>query len=259
MKTYNRMKRIFLVIAVMMLTVQSTLDAQTITNLWITGSAVPGGVQKLTKFPGNKYKYAGTLQKGEVYVMSTESEGTDTYYLRPRRVDSYIVNHGLPFTFGKTAGDAGWVVTFDEDRYRFTVDLDNALLKGELFQPWDELFIVGGCISCGWEGHYFLPFTRDENELCSWTWIGEMKERPENVEPRRFKIMGQNAWAPKSLHPFKQDENINGSTQVCTGGADNKWDFGKAGFYMLKVDVFRETISSTYLGETYNPAKLIKK
>lgn len=236
-----------------------SLSAQTITDLWITGSAVPGGVQKLTKFPNGLYKFAGTLQKGELKVMNTESPTSNTYYMTPTRVDSYVVNNGLPFTMVQNADKEGWQVTFDEDRYRFTVDTRNKKLSGELFQPWEELFMVGGCLSCGWEGHYFLPFTRVEGELCTYTWIGEMKERNEFVEPRRFKIEGQNAWDPKSLHPFTQDQNINGSTQVCTGGPDYKWDFGTAGFYMITVDVFRETISSTYLGTTYNPVSIRKR
>lgn len=255
------MKKIHIIIIIFVLSAlfnAQQLSAQTITDLWITGTAVPGGTQKLVKFPGSKYKFAGELQKGELRVMTTETPNANTYYLNPGRVDSYVVNHGLPYSLSKVQGNEGWVVTFDEDRYRFTVDATAMKLTGELFQPWDELFIVGGCVSCGWEGHYFLPFTRVESELCTWTWVGELKERTEFVEPRRFKIMGQNAWAPKALHPFAQDENINNSTQVCTGGDDNKWDFGKEGYYMLRVDVFRETINVTYLGTTASAAKLIK-
>lgn len=32
--------------------------AQTYDELWITGSAVPGGLQKLEKFPDNEFKFA---------------------------------------------------------------------------------------------------------------------------------------------------------------------------------------------------------
>lgn len=226
------------------------LSAQTITDLWITGSAVPGGVQMLTKFPDGLYKFAGTLQTGELKVMNTETPGSNTYYLTPQRVDSYVVNNGLPFVVSRDAEKEGWQVTFDEDRYRFTVDTQNKTLRGELFQPWDELFMVGGCLSCGWEGHYFLPFTRVEEEMCTYTWTGEMREHQEFVEPRNFKIMGQNAWEPKALHPFVHNEDISTATQVCTGGPDTKWDFGRKGFYTIRVDVFRETISTTFLGES---------
>lgn len=220
-------------------------------GFWITGSAVPGGTQKLTPYPDGKFKYAGTLLKGELKVITTETETANTYYLTPQRFDSYVVNHGLPYSLSRDADKEGWQVTFDEDRYRFTVDTNAKTLTGELFQPWDELFIVGGCLSCGWEGHYFLPFTRVEGEVCTYTWTGEMREHSEFVEPRRFKIMGQNAWDPKHLHPYTQDENIMKSSQVRTGGGDDKWQYDKDGFYTIRVDVFHETITATYLGNVW--------
>ena len=37
---------------------QTAIQAQTYDNLWITGSAVPGGLQKLDNFPNNQYKFA---------------------------------------------------------------------------------------------------------------------------------------------------------------------------------------------------------
>lgn len=244
--SFCRNKRLSILIAFLLMSLG--LNAQTVTELWITGSAVPDGVQKLTAFPDGKYKYAGTLMEGEVKVMTTETPQAGTYYLAPDRVDSYVVNHGLPYSLTNNANKDGWQVTFDEDRYRFTVDTRSKTLTGELFIPWNELFIVGGCLSCGWEGHYFLPFTRVEGEMCTYTWTGEMREHSEFVEPRRFKITGQNAWEPKSLHPFVQDQNIMTSSQVCTGGPDNKWNLDQPGIYTIRVDVFRETINASYLG-----------
>lgn len=246
------MKKIFLILSFIICHL-SFLNAQS--ALWITGSAVPGGVQKLTAFPDGKFKYAGSLMKGELKVMTTETEGSNTYYMTPQRVDSYVVNHGLPYSQTRDSEKEGWKVTFDEDTYRFTVDTKNKTLTGELFNPWNELFLVGGCLSCGWEGHYFLPFTRVEGEVCTYTWTGEMREHSEFTEPRRFKITGQNAWDPKHLHPFTQDLNIMNSTQICTGGADNKWNLDKEGFYTIRVDVFRETINATYHGTVAPKAK----
>ena len=140
-------------------------------------------------------------------------------------------------------------VPLTEDVYRITIDLNAKTLTGELFRPWNELFIVGGATECGWVTYTFLPFTRDEDEVCTWDWTGELKERPEYGEPRRFKFEGQNAWEPKVLHPFTQDEDILGSTQLLTGGTgDNKWSITKEGYYHIRVDVFRETVHAEYLG-----------
>ncbi|MBO7137461.1 MAG: hypothetical protein J6V92_03225, partial [Bacteroidaceae bacterium] len=90
---------------------------------------------------------------------------------------------------------------------------------------------------------------RDEDEVCTWDWTGELRERSEFGEPRRFKFNGQNAWEPKVLHPFTQDEDILQSTQLLSGGSsDNKWSIRQEGFYHIRVDIFRETVHAEYLG-----------
>ena len=224
------------------------LWAQNTDNLWITGSAVPGGTQRLERFPNHQFKFAGTLLPGEVKVMTTAEPGSQTQYLVPRYYQSYIVNNSLSYKLSSDANSPGWIVTFEENRYRFTVDTSTRQLKGELFQPWDELFIVGGCVECGWESYVMLPFQRQKDQLCTWTWTGLLRSRPENVEPRRFKIMGQNAWDPKQLHPFVQDESPLETSQISTGGGDNKWQIPSDGYYRLTVDVFRETFHAEFLG-----------
>ena len=51
------------------------------------------------------------------------------------------------------------------------------------------------------------------------------------------------------MHPFSQDEDILGSTQLLTGGiGDNKWNVRQEGYYHIRVDVFRETVQAEYLG-----------
>ena len=246
------MKHALTLLALLLITSTATI-AQTIQNLWITGTAVPGGIQQLVRFPSGQFKFAGELLPGELKVMTTPEPVAETQYLAPRYYQSYIVNHGLTYKQTKNADDPGWIVTFAETRYRFTVNTTSHTLTGELFQPWDELFLVGGCVSCGWESYIMLPFERLDDGLCRWTWTGELKSRSENVEPRRFKIMGQNAWEPKHLHPFTQDEAPLTSTQLCTGGADNKWQIERDGRYRLTVDVFHETFHAEYLGSTLPP------
>lgn len=226
--------------------------AQDMSHLYAIGSAVPGGIQELTPFPNKQFKFAGTLNEGTLVIRNTlEHKTLGTRYLKPTYEDSYIVNNSLPFTLNRDSTISEWVVTLTEDVYRFTVDLNNNTLKGEIFRPWNELFIVGGATECGWVTYTFLPFTREENEICSWDWTGELKERPEYGEPRRFKFNGQNAWDPKVLHPFTSDEDILHSSQLLTGGtADNKWKITQEGYYHIRVDVFRETVSAEYLGTT---------
>ena len=220
--------------------------AQDMSRLFAVGSAVPGGIQELTAFPNKQFKYTGTLYQG---TLAIRNQGSIKRYLKPTYEDSYVVNNTLPYTLSSDSAASQWVVPVTEDIYRITVDLNAKTLHGELFTAWNELFIVGGATECGWVTYTFLPFTRDPEEVCAWDWTGELKERPEFGEPRRFKFSGQNAWEPKMLHPFTSDEDVLGSTQLCTGGTeDRKWSITKEGYYHIRVDVFRETVRAEYLG-----------
>lgn len=212
--------------------------------IYATGSAVADGPVQLTRFPDGSFKFAGTLQEGTLLLRTTADETSTTRYLTPTYEDSYLINHGLTYRLTSTP-DEGWVVPVSEDRYRFTVNTSKRTVTGELFTAWNELFIVGGAVECGWNSYVMLPFTRLDDEICTWRWVGELKERSENVEPRRFKFTGQNAWDPKVLHPFKADEDIMNTTYLRTGGSDDtKWQITSEGTYEITIDVFRETASA---------------
>lgn len=230
-----------------------SMQAQTITRLYMVGSAVPGGIQEMAAFPNNQFKYAGTLQEGTLMIRNYEEHKSLARYLTPTYEDSYVVNNSLPFILGRDTTVSKWVVPVTENRYRITVDMTAKTLKGELFTPWNELFIVGGATECGWVTYTFLPFTRDSEEICAWDWTGELRERSEYAEPRRFKFNGQNAWEPKVLHPYTSDEDVLKSTQLFIGGSiDRKWSLTKEGIYHIRVDVFRETVKAEYLGNSVN-------
>lgn len=230
------------------------LSANAQSELWITGSAVPGGVQKLEKRQDNTFKFAGSLNRGILKIITTEEIGKSTQYLSPRLEDAYIVNNGEGYTTTSDSTRRGWVVPFQEDFFRFTVDPSQNTLTGELFVPWKEMFIAGGAVECGWNSFQMLEMTQDDNDPCVWTWTGELRNRTENEEPKRFKLLGQDNWDPKSLHPYVQDESALKSTQLKTGGADNKWSIEDDGIYRITVNVFRETFKAEYLGNNSRPS-----
>ena len=234
-----------------LLSTSNFLYAQDMSRLWAVGTAVPGGIQELTPFPNKQFKYTGRLiEGGSLTFRNMEAgKGTGLRYIKPTYEDAYAVTNPMPFTLTLDSASSTWVVPLTEDVYRITIDLSAKKLTGELFRPWNELFIVGGATECGWVTYTFLPFTRDEDEVCAWDWTGLLRERQEYGEPRRFKFLGQNAWEPKALHPFSQDEDILSSTQLLTGGSgDNKWSIRQEGYYHIRVDVFRETVQAEYLG-----------
>lgn len=223
----------------------STATAQKYQNLWITGSAVPGGVQKLVKGGDGSFKYAGKLTEGEVRVMTTKKAGKNTTYLLPLLTDANIVNRGQSYQETTDASKAGWQVAFAEDHYRFTVNTKDMKLQGEIFYPWGELFIAGGATDAGWkcEGKMLL-MKQDVNNPYVWTWEGELKSHPGIEEPESFKFQGQDRWSPKGIHPYKADADILTDGQFRTGGDDTKWKISKPGRYRIKIDLFYETVKA---------------
>lgn len=236
-------EKIYMMIAA--LVVCLTMSAQSKQELWITGSAVPGGAQKLVKVSDNDYKYAGSLKVGELRIATAKKTGKGVSYLMPNQPDANIVNKGIGYSMTTDAKSATWQVIVSEDRYRFHVNTEKKQLHGELFQPWGELFLAGGATEVGWksEGHMLL-MKQDINNPCIWTWEGELKRHPEVEEPASFKFQGQDRWNPKSIHPYAENTDILMDTRFHTGGADTKWTLSSDGRYRIKVDLFNETVEA---------------
>lgn len=236
------MKRIIL--ALLSILTFTGLSAQSYQELWAVGTAVPGGAQKLEQVADGDYKYVGTLQVGELRIQTQRKAGRDTRYLAPVLPDANIVCRETSFQESANAGE-GWQVVVSEDRYRFHVDTKNHVLRGEIVQPWGELFIAGGATEVGWkcEGKMLLMKQSLDNPFV-WTWEGELKNHPDVEESRRFKFQGQDRWNPKSLHPFSQDADILTEKCLRTGGPDNKWAVSKDGRYQITVDLLNETITA---------------
>lgn len=235
------MKRIYMMMVG--LVVCLTMSAQKYQDLWIVGTAVPGGAQKLVKVSDSDFKYAGKLMIGELRISTTKKVGKGTRYLTPNQPDANIVNKGLAYSETANAKDAAWQVSVNEERYRFHVDTEKKELHGEIFQPWGELFLAGGATEVGWksEGHMLLMKQSIDNP-CIWTWEGELKCHPDVEEPASFKFQGQDRWNPKSIHPYVQGTDILKDKRFYTGGPDNKWTLSCDGRYRIMVDLFNETV-----------------
>ena len=235
------------------------------THLYVRGSAVPGGVQELTRFSTsttNKYtfKFHGTLLPGDLYITTTDVPRASSRYYGPKLVDTGIVVAGADYTVKSDSVGAEWAVLFGGDNYRFTVDITNKQVTGELFSRWYEAWICGGCVEdeqgkdiSGQEGHWQITAGKQMEQ--SWDdpnvfeWTGLLKAYSYNAEPKRFKINGQYGWGPKVLHPFTQDASILTAKQIWYNGSeDYKWRIVNDGYYRITINVFEETIRGEYLG-----------
>ena len=139
------MKRILITFALFQLFIFS-FSASAQDELWITGTAVPGGVQKITNDGNGGFKFAGQLKAGEMRIQTTKKAGKDTRFLSPVLPDALIANKGLHYTETSNADAAAWQVPFDEDRYRFTIDLLN--LRDHVLCPLHPEF-YSGCVREG--------------------------------------------------------------------------------------------------------------
>ena len=213
-------------------------------DLWITGSAVPGGAQKLEKVADNDYKYAGRLNAGELCVATAKKPRKGTRFFSPVLMDANLVNKGIAYCETTDAKAPAWQVVVSEDRYRLHVYTDRKELRGEIFQPWGELFIAGGATEAGWKEGKMLLMKQDLNNPCLWTWEGELKRHPEVEEPTSFKFQGQDRWYPKNLHPYRQGTDVLQDRRLRTGGDDTKWEISRDGRYRITVDLFHETIQA---------------
>lgn len=223
------------------------------TNLWVTGSAVPNGTQLLVRQPDGKFRFTGALNVGELKIMDTPDyqEGT-TQFLAPVLVDSYLINYGLGYSSTTDINKAGWVVSFQEDTYRFIVDTSKRTVTGELFLPWNELLIAGSAFPGGsdtqeWKRDNMLPFTRDHDNPYVFVWEGELGIYNNVIEPGFFKLEGQMTWGPKELHPYEHGEDILDAKEVRIGGDDTKWRVVTPGTYRIRVNLFEQTIESELL------------
>lgn len=238
-------RRVFLPIICLLVAIPSL--AQDFNELWATGSAVPDGTCQLVKRPDGQFRFAGALNQGELKIMTTETfQKGVTQFLKPQLVDSYLVNKGLNYVITSDESQPGWVVSFQEDTYRFLVDLTSRKVTGELMLPWNEVFIAGSAFEGGanhveWNRNGMLPFERDHDNPYVFSWTGELGEFGGVVEPGRFKLEGQMTWGPRELHPYVQDEDLLSSTQMRQGGDDTKWHVYIPGTYHIVVDLFNET------------------
>lgn len=218
--------------------------------LWISGSAVPGGTQQLTKATVEDFKFAGQLNAGELRIMTTKKAGAKTVYMAPVAVDANVANRGLSFRETTNAEEAAWQVSVSDPLYKFSLNTASKTLRGEVFQPWGELFIAGGATEVGWkcEGKMLL-MKQDVDNPCLWTWEGELKKHSDVEEPTSFKFQGQDRWNPKNLHPYEQGTDILTNQQLRTGGADTKWEISRNGYYRITIDLFHETVKAVLLHE----------
>jgi hypothetical protein len=220
-------------------------------NLWITGSAIPGNTAILTEDPNQiagYFRYHGELQTGEFRIMNTPTIQNNTVFYLPATEDANAVGtYSVQTT--KDATKPGWLVTIPDNYYKIKVNALDRILKGELFKAREDLFIVGGATEVGWDSGRAIPLKKDPNNPNLFVFSGPLKVASDGGDRDLFKFLGQNDWGPVSFHSKIPNGSLLTSKYIFENlPGDHKWiiDTEQQGFYVIKVDLLEETINAKY-------------
>lgn len=220
-------------------------------DIWITGSAIPGGKVKLVSDnvdPLISYHYHGELLDGEFKFSTTENiDVTTQFYVPTSSVDAVSSDVNISLSSDELA--PGWTVSQADDLYKIKLNTLSKKYKGSIFGV-DHVYIVGGVTSAGWDAGNAIELTKGTgSESHIFTFEGNLTINTEEADGNKFKFLLQRDWHPFSYHPQFEDELIN-DAQYFTDkkSIDYKWtvDENKQGHYVIKLDVLEETIEATY-------------
>lgn len=238
-------------------------------DLWITGSAIPGGKVKLVGDnidPLVNYHYYGELLQGEFKFATTETPNSTTkYYVPASPADAVASGVSVNETSDNTA--TGWTVSQADDMYKIKLNTLTNKYKGWMLGV-EHLYIVGGATTVGWDAGNAIELTRGVgNESNIFTFDGILSVNASGGDPNKFKFLLQRDWGPFSFHAPTENESVTGAKYFTDQRSDDyKWtiDSDKQGRYIIKVNVLEETIDAAfYLGtgmpENQNSQTTIKQ
>ncbi len=220
-------------------------------DLWITGTAIPGGIAKLVSDnidPNTNYHYYGELLTGEFKFCTTENiDETTQYYVPVSSSDAISENISVNLT--SDANVVGWSVTQPNEMYKIKFNSLSKNYNGNIFNI-DNVYIVGGATAVGWDAGNAIELTRGTgNETYVFTFEGNLIINTEIADGDKFKFLLQRDWNPYSLHPQFENELITEAQYITEKhSVDFKWavDENKQGHYTIKLDVLEETIEAIY-------------
>ncbi|MDP4240330.1 MAG: SusF/SusE family outer membrane protein [Bacteroidota bacterium] len=220
-------------------------------DIWITGSAIPGGKAKLVSDnidPLINYHYYGQLLAGEFKFATTENINSTTQFYTPTSsADAISTNTDVSLT--SSASTSGWTVTQANDMYKIKLNTLTKKFNGSIFNV-DHVYIVGGATAVGWDAGNAIELTKGTGDQSNvFTFDGALKTNVAGDDRNKFKFLLQKDWGPYSFHPQTENASITGAQFFTDHHSDDyKWtiDDDKQGRYVITLDALQETIQSTY-------------
>lgn len=225
------------------------------TNLWITGSAVPGNIAILSEDPiqaPGYFRYNGKLQPGEFKIINTPSIQANTQFYIPTTEDADVTDTTL-MTVTDNTNAKGWIVTVPDDYYKVKINSIANTLNGGIFNAENDLFIVGGATEAGWNAGKAIRLKQDFNNPNLFVFSGVLEESTTGNDKNMFKLLRQKNWGPVSFHARTKYEPLSEFGYIYENlPGDNKWvvNPAKEGRYQIEVDLLEETIKTIYKEST---------
>lgn len=220
-------------------------------DIWITGTAIPGGKAKLASDnidPMINYHYYGELLAGNYKFQTTETPDATTKYYVPGSASDAISGE-IAVELTSDANVAGWTVSQPDDLYKIKLNTLSKKYKGWILGI-EHLYIVGGATAIGWDAGNAIELTKGTGENANiFTFDGNLVVNAAGNDRNKFKFLLQKDWGPYSLHATVENELITSAEFFTDHVSDDyKWTIAddKQGRYIIKVDVLNETIEATY-------------
>ncbi len=220
-------------------------------NIWITGSAIPGGKVKLVSDnidPLINYHYYGPLLAGDFKFATTEvPDATTKYYVPASASDAVSSNVSVNLTSDASA--QGWTVSQASDLYKIKLNTLAKKFNGSIFNV-EHIYIVGGATTVGWDAGNAIELARGTGDQSNvFTFDGNLTVNAAGSDRNKFKFLLQRDWGPASFHAQVENESITTAQNFTNHISDDyKWtvDADKQGRYVIKLDALQETIQATY-------------
>lgn len=226
-------------------------------KFYATGSALDNKVIELANFHDAEFKAVLPCKPGSIVVMDTPSPQESTRFYGPM-FEAVDISWGAECNaaLAEVSGpEAGWSVTVPGD-YTIYIDRSTHRVQGRLFSPRKVLYIVGGCCELNWNywdesNKRFLPNPENPEELV---WEGILRKGSAE-EPDKFKILTAESWTRETYHPYIEDLEAEGESDVrISGGGDLKWTIKRDGRYRLTLNTRTEKLKGEYLDAPASPA-----
>jgi|GEM_PF-1046243 len=236
----------------MLITKNGELKAK---DIWITGSAIPGGKAKLVSDnidPLINYHYYGELLAGDFKFVTTETvDATSKFYVPASASDAISNDVSVSLTSDETV--SGWTVTQANNLCKIKFNTLTSKYKAWIFGI-EHIYIVGGATAAGWDAGNPIELTRGTGAQANvFTFDGNLVINSTVPDPNKFKFLLQKDWG-SSFHPQIENESIFSAKYFTDHRSDDyKWtvDENKQGHYIIKLDALEETIETIY-----NPTSL---